>query len=349
MKILYKDVKNEELKFLIEDVDDLFILNDLIDEETTVYSWTYRRDESVVESQLRDKRAPKVRLWLGIKVEKVELHESGKRLRVSGKIVHGEFDLGQYHTLNIEEGSEIKVVKLWKEHEIAHITQYIKKRGLSTILFVAIEDREAFFALLRGFGIEELGTVEGHFGGKLLDEKSSDKEKFYDEIFEKLKYETRFDSPVILTGPGFYKEILFKYIQQRDQNLAKKIHLLNANSGGITGINESLRNISSLDILKKSRVAYEISLIEKLFTEIYKNGLYVYGLEQLHASIENGALATLLILQTMFRDEKIRELLMKAHRAGVTIVTISYNHEGGKKLKGFGGVAGLLRFKFDSG
>ncbi|MCX6658363.1 MAG: mRNA surveillance protein pelota, partial [Euryarchaeota archaeon] len=103
MKILYQDAKAGEIKLLPETLDDLWHLHNLIDVRDLVFASTYRRGEEK-KDKLRPDRVEMVRMRLGIRVDKVEFHESDDVLRVLGIIEQGPQDTGQHHTLMLSVG-----------------------------------------------------------------------------------------------------------------------------------------------------------------------------------------------------------------------------------------------------
>ena len=110
MKILFQDSKAGEIKLLPETLDDLWHLYNLVDERDLVFANTYRRGEEKTD-KLRPDRAEKVRMRLGIRVDKVEFHESEDVLRILGVIEQGPQDMGQHHTLMLSIGEAVSIIK----------------------------------------------------------------------------------------------------------------------------------------------------------------------------------------------------------------------------------------------
>ena len=110
MKVLHQDSRTNEIKLLPETIDDLWHLYNLVDESDLVYAMTYRRKEDRGD-KLRPERMEKARMRLGIRVRKVEFHETDDRLRILGSIEEGPQDLGQHHTLMVGPGDDISIVK----------------------------------------------------------------------------------------------------------------------------------------------------------------------------------------------------------------------------------------------
>ena len=105
-------------------------------------------------------------------------------------------------------------------------------------------------------------------------------------------------------------------------------------------------------MLAKERASKEIELIEKMLYEISKDGLAVYGKNEVAKAIELKAVKTLLVLDIFLIESRqngsykeIDSLMRAVDSVGGNIVIISSEHEGGLKLKGLGGLAALLRYK----
>ena len=106
--------------------------------------------------------------------------------------------------------------------------------------------------------------------------------------------------------------------------------------------------------LKESRIVEEMSLVEDLLKEIMKDGLAKYGLDEVDNAVNLGAVKTLLITDSFIRKtrednafERIENLLKKVESMKGKVIIISFEHDGGKKLDGLGGIAALLRYKLD--
>jgi len=110
VKILKKDEKTGTIRLRVETDDDLWHLYNIVREGDVVHALTERREETASD-KIRSERGEKKKMILGIQVEKVEFHEFSDRLRILGVIVEGPQDLGSHHTLNIEKGDDLLVVR----------------------------------------------------------------------------------------------------------------------------------------------------------------------------------------------------------------------------------------------
>jgi hypothetical protein len=69
MRIIHKDLKNGVVKLRLENLDDLWHLNNVIEQKDLVFGVTYRRDEKAAD-KIRAEKVEKKRMWLGVEVEK---------------------------------------------------------------------------------------------------------------------------------------------------------------------------------------------------------------------------------------------------------------------------------------
>ena len=343
MKILHQDAKNNEIKLLAETVDDLWHLYNLIDERNLVFATTFRRKEDRGD-KLRPERTEKVRMRLGIRVEKVEFHESEDRLRILGRIESGPQDVGEHHTLLLSAGDDITVIK--PEWAAKHFDRIKRATGASerpTIMFVAIEDTEAVIAVAREYGMKEHATITRNPGGKMYDTKS-DEVAYIDEIVAKLEPMLH-GEPIIILGPGFTKEALARKLREKLPQMASLISVHSTGQAGMAGIHELMKRGVGGKVLEESRVAKETRLVEELFAEIAKDGMFAYGSSAVDAACASGAVRLLLILDSKVRTRSADGLIRSVEESKGEFVIVSSLHEAGRRLESLGGVAALLRYR----
>jgi len=345
MKILHQDAKANEIKLMPETLDDLWHLYNLIDERDLVFATTYRRGEEKSD-KIRPDRVEKLRMRLGIRVQKVEFHETGDLLRVLGQIEQGPQDIGQHHTLMITLDESISIVKPeWRSQHFERIKRAVEASEKPSIFFVAIEDTEAVIATSREYGIKEHATITRSSTGKMYEAKSTEKE-YLDDVADKLASSHKHE-PVVILGPGFEKEALAKRLKEKYPELAKHIVIHHTGQAGMAGIHELMKMGIGGKFVEESRVALETKLMEELFAELGKNGMFAYGDKQVQAAADAGAIKTLLILDTKVRSPEVDQLIRAAENSKGEFVIISSLHEAGRRLESLGGIAALLRYKME--
>jgi protein pelota len=343
MRLLHQDTRTGEIKFQVDNVDDLWHLYNIIEPGDMVLAVTFRREE-VKSDKVRSERGEKKRVFLGIRVEKVEFHEFETRLRITGVIEQGPQDLGAHHTLNLEEGDVISVVKVqWRMSTLDRIKRAIEDAKRPTIVFVSLENDEATLAVMRQYGIQNVATINAHTPGKQYEHKEAD--TFYDEIIDKVKQLCTADVPLIILGPGFAKETLVSEGKGKDPELFGRAHIFHTGQAGMAGIHELMKKGIGAEVLRGSRVAEETEEIERVLEEIAKDGPVAYGSKEVAEAIDSGAVEFLIISEEKAREKQMERLMKAVEDARGKVMVVSDYHEAGKKLEAIGGIAALLRFK----
>ncbi len=347
MKLLKKNLRFEtgEISLMIESLDDLWHLKYILEPGDLVYAYTKRRIEGATD-KLRPEKADKKTVRLGIQVEKVEFHRFSNRLRVHGTITDG-IDAGAYHTLNIEEGTEISIIKKWKNDQIERIKEAEIASRRPKVIIATIEEGEACIGIVRQFGVEESSQLRQSLGKG----EGNNRNEFFGEFTSQLKWAARNVDAVIIAGPGFTKEDFLDFIKTREPELAGKSTLEDTTSIGISGFQEVLRRGAVDRIMEESRIGREAILIEELMKEIAINGKVSYGIADVRIAQDLGAIHTLLITDELLRTERegnsIDGFLKDVEHSQGKIVVFSTEFEPGKKLESLGGIAALLRFRIN--
>lgn len=354
MELVYKDLKKGELKLKVNNLDDLWLLSQIIEEDDFVLGKTFRKIKLGQEPNVKIVKKPVI---LEIKVEKVDFNASSSSLRVSGIVNEEKEDIpkGSHHTITVEENSVIKITKKeWLNYQLSKIDEALKpKRG--NILICILDRSQVGFAILKGYGYEWITDFEGEVEKKGEGFERIKGEEFYPKIVEMLEeYSNRYSSEqIIVASPSFWKETLLNIIKKKNPLLAKKVILATCSSITKSAINEILKRDEVKTALKNERVVTEINLVEKLLEEIGKgNGLGAYGFKEVKQAAEYGAISILLVSDNIiqeYREEgkyKMLEEAMKiVEKAKGEVHIISSEHEGGKKLNNLGSIGAILRYR----
>ena len=351
MKLIHKNLKKGEIKFKIENIDDLWYLSHIIEKGDIVKGKTTRK---IDYGKGEKSRAEKKSIFLSVGVESVEFHKHSNVLRVLGKVVEGpeEVGKGSHHTFELDEGVIVSLIKQkWLKFQANWLDEAVKSK-VAKILICVLDRENAYFALSKKYGYEMLSSLEGDVQKKEDRAKSSG--QFYVGIIEVLKEYLKRYKPVniVVASPAFFKEDLIKLI--KDEELKKKIVLASCSNVGENGINEVLKRPEVEQVLKQDRIAKEIKMVETVLSEISKDGLVSYGFKEVQNALNSGAIKMLLVcdklIQEKRRDESFEDMdkIMKGvEDMKGEIHIIGSEHEGGKKLYGLGGIAAILRYKLN--
>ncbi len=346
MKIIYKDLKHGEVKLIPENLDDIWHLYNLIDKGDLVRSITYRSIEET-DDKIRSKKSEKKKIKLGIEVQDIEFHEFSDRLRIHGIIKEGPQDLGSFHTFNISANKMDKlsiIKKEWKHYHLNRIEEATKTQKKDILTFVSLDEETATIAVLRQSGIQLLAEIKSDHSGKMYESIDRNNE-YYGNILSVIKINKNEKSPLIIVGPGFVKEYFKKFLNEKyiDNNLKILIH--GTGNSGMNGIHEAIKSGIVERITKENRVVFETQLIEKLFEEIKKDGIAVYGEDRVYECLNNGSVDRFLLTDKKVRTKKGEEMLYLSKKNNSDFTIINTINEAGKKLEAIGGFAAFLRFK----
>jgi len=326
------DLKHGFAKVKPESPDDLWVLEQVITpgslaKARTVRSVEVRRGEEKLKA---GKRA----MTLKIKVEKVELTDV---LRLGGKIVEGPEEVPhEWHTLEIEPGTELTLEREWRSWEVDKVKAAEKR--VEPVLMLIMDDRDADFYVISDRK-KHLMHIAGPGYGKGSD--VSKKPEYYKDLIGRLK--ARPEKHIVVAGPGFAKDELAAAIREREKDLYYKVVLEGANQTGDLGLQEVVKRKVLERIVRSSRMSEETEAVESFLAELGKGGKVAYGRKEVADAADAGAVATLLV-----SDEKVREfapVLEKAEKTGARIMIVSSDHPAGERLLAMGGIAALLRYK----
>jgi len=328
MKIEEKE--KGEITIKIDNVDDLWYLSNVISPGDLIFGFVYRKDTQSSDMQ-RAKKVERKKIRVGIEVKKLEFQDFSDRLRILGIIIRGPEDyLGTHQSINVGIGDEISILKEWSREEIKLLHEAVENSQRPQIYFLGLEHGLATLAALKSYGIQELTSLR---------KRGDEDDEFFGEILKVIKESRDEKCPLVVLGPGFYKENFLRFAGEELKNYI----VVQASHGDMRGIYEVLKSGVLEKLLKEHRVAKEEKMIEELLQEIKKEGLYAYGKDEVENYLKMGAVDKLLVTDREFKN--YREFLDLAIRTGAEVHIISTSHEAGKILQNLGGIAALLRFR----
>lgn len=339
MKSEFCDLKRNfgEIKLFPETLDDLWHLKHLIAPGDLVFATTFRSIDSATD-KVRPEKAEKKPVRLGIRIEKVEFHHNSGRLRAGGVIEHGP-DTGFHHSLNLETGHEISVIKNWTSYDLERIDRAVKASSLGLIHILTVEEGEAELFRLRQFGPEQVTAILGGSGKR---EGLDSRKEFFLEVYGFLSAIT---GPVVVAGPGFVKDDFINFLKSKDAELAERCITAETRRIGRGAVQEVIGLGITGRINEDLQLAREVKAIDELLKRISTGGAAAYGTSEVRQAIDYGAVDEVLVCDSLLRDNNISALLEAAENLRAGIVVLSTEFEPGSRLEALGGIAALLRFK----
>jgi protein pelota len=339
MKADYTDLKgnNGEVRLFPESMDDLWHLQHLVAPGDIVFATTFRSVDTASD-KLRPEKMEKRPVRLGIRIERVEFSQHGVRLRISGVIEHG-VEIGAYHTINVETGFEISVIKQWRPHELERIERAVKSSAFSLIHILTIEEGEAELFRLRQYGPESVVTfVAGSGKGG----ESDNRPAFFEQVLAPLSL---IDGPLIIAGPGFIKDDFIKHAKNRGSPVAEKAISVETRRIGRGAVQDVIGKGALEKLIDDLQLSREVKFMDEVLCRIAQDGAVAYGRQEVQDAIGYGAVEQVLVADTLLRDPPTMDLIEKAEAMRAVVVVLSSSFEPGERLVALGGIAALLRYK----
>jgi len=325
-----------EIRLFPENVDDIWHISHLVSPGDLVFATTFRSTEAASD-KLRPEKTEKKPVRLGIRVEKIEFHPYTRRLRVTGLIEHG-IDIGFHHTINIEPGFEISVIRQWRAHDLERIERAEKASVHGVLHVLTIEEGEAELYRIRHSGPEHVASVVMGSGKGMENDSRS---VFFERVSGYLEPLT---GPVVVAGPGFVKEDFMKFLRNRDSDRAARVLVVDTRRAG----SGAVQDVIGLGILEKIegdiQLASEVNFMGEFLRRVSKGEPVAYGRAEVNNAAECGAIEKILVIDRLIHDREILDLMDTAEKSGASVVVFSSEFEPGSRLDALGGVAALLRY-----
>ncbi len=344
MKILHKDLRKGIVRVRVECIDDLWILKNVIKEGDIVVGKTLR--DVKVEGEGK-RRLPMV---LAIKVKNVYFQPFSNRLRVHGVIIEGPNGYGlkgSHHTLNIDVGSEVDIIKdVWSAAELRRLSM-ISKVGVKALL-IALDFDEISIAILYHQGVRYLISKE------LPGISSNDPDSLSRVINEAFKYIadvlSKEDIDIVIVGSP---AVLREYIANRLKELNPKLRVVtdSVSHGGKSGIEELIRR-DSVKLILKEVLSVEIEDILNEFMRYLskKPERVAYGLNDVLASLRAKAIKYLLVVEDLLSSDErdvIEEIMSEVENYGGKVRIVPKETPTYLRVKSLGGILAILRYDLD--
>jgi len=341
MKAEYLELKNSfgEIRLVPETMDDLWHLHHLVAAGDLVFATTFRSVEAATD-KLRPEKAEKKCVRLGIRIEKVEFHPHTSRLRMSGVIESG-IDVSFHHTLNIEPGFEVSVIKQWRPVDLERIERAVKASAYGVVHVISMEEGEAELFRLRQFGPEWVAAVTmGSGKGAETDTRAA----FFERAYEYVKDVT---GPLVIAGPGFIKDDFARFVKRQPTGPGERTLVVETRRVGRGAVQEVIGLGVLESLLGDLHLAREVRLMDEVLVRISKDGAVAYGIEEVQSAVGYGAVEQVLVSDALLRDDAAAGIMEQAEYLRATVVVLSTEFEPGQRLEALGGIAALLRYKIE--
>lgn len=342
MIIEKKDLKHNVIRLKPQNQDDLWLLGQVILKGSLVTGKTTRKIK-ISETKVEKKTYV---LQIELEITKYE----NELLRLTGKVMSEIEDIpkGSSQSISVSENDTITIEQNWLNYQVDKIEDLTKDKV--KILLVVMDREEVYFAKMVANGYEVLSEFKGDVSRKTENGLVSGGD-FYSEVTSKIEeYIERLKvDRIVLASPAFFKEDFMN--QWKNDDLKKKVVLATVSSVSKNAFVELLKREEVKSVFSQERFEQELSFVEKLFSEIGKDGKCTYGFNSVVEKSQEGAIETLLV-STKVIDEyrekeefsKIEDLFKLVEQIKGKVIIVDSNNDAGKRLDGIAGIGAILRY-----
>jgi protein pelota len=327
-----------EVRLFAESVDDLWHLSHLVRPGDLVFATTFRSVETV-QDKIRPEKPEKKPVRLGIRVEGVAFHPYANRLRLSGVIEHG-VDQGSHHTINLDAGTELSVIKTWRQVDMDRIDRAVKATTSGAVHILAVEEGEAELYRIRQYGPDLVSTLtQGSSKGA---ESGSARGLLFERVAQIFADVT---GTIVIAGPGFVKDEAAKYLKEKIPDLKDRCITVETRRSGRGAVTEALGKGVLERITGDLQLKREAELLETFLERMGKGEPVAYGRAEVEEAVTNGAAEQVLVIDEMVRNRNVADLLDRAEYVRAKVTVFSSLFDPGQQLAALGGIAAVLRYR----
>jgi protein pelota len=348
MKILKKNLKNEEVTVKIESLDDLWYLSQIITLKTTIKGKTYRK------VQVNEKVSERKQVIIELFVEKVEFKEFMDILKVLGKIVRSSDDRvqkGDYHSFNLSLNDEITIIKEWSTIDFDYLTKSSKKD--SNLMLIAADYGDATIAYYHNYSIEYSTTLSKTLGGKReVTSFEKNKTEFIKTLLSAINElaKNRQVKSILIGATMSLIGALKSKIKEYDY-LKNKSNFVKINYSNKNGIKELINSGEAQKSIEKTQYYEQQLVINKLMENISKSKKSTYGFKFVKKAINKGAVFELIISTNFIKKIKennsfkeLDKLIKLSNDSGANLNIVNSKSELGEQVDNLTGIAAILRY-----
>lgn len=363
---LEKD-QSGDITLIPEDAEDLWHCYNLIQLGDEIEAKSMRKISKVSKDGTSKGDSFRKLIKLRLKVDKIDFDPQGESLRIKGVVTQDTEDVsaGTFHTFDLELNRNFKLFKEeWDMIALEIVDNAIDPENKAEVGAVVMEEGLANICLLT----ENMTVLRQRIQHSIPKKKRGDNSgyekglrRFYELVFntmirnltiQKLKV-------ILIASPGFIANGYYNYIFERatsegNKELLKakpKFLVTHSSSGHIHSLEEVLKNKDVLQQLTDTKYAREVAALDKFFKSLNADdGRAWYGPKHTELAIERGAVATLLISDTLFRSHDIQTrkkyigMVESVRSSAGEAFIFSSMHESGQELDQITGIACILLY-----
>lgn len=354
MEILSIDPSKRLVKLMPETKLDLLNLYRVISVGDIVYSDTTRE----VKKQRADGKvdSERVKVTIGIELERKSLDPLMKRVRLLGRIayVNAELDLiGKHHSLNVDVGSKLGIEAKGDFSRLKGFAEHYRKMGGSKkLLCILLDDEQFTISSISDSGIEVV-----HKGRMVSQSKERPEvhvkgiERVYAEIIETVERKLELDNPeLVVLGNEIALDNFLKFLKRERKDVFNRVKkVAHVSDGSMAGMQEALRNRILESVGENVKPVKDAELVESFIETMSKNSMNVaIGFEEVCKAAELNAIKEVIVLEDFIwanmDDERFQRIMDLVDKRCLNMHIVLTNTEAGDKIASLGKIVGILRY-----
>lgn len=328
------------IKLLIENLEDLRVLYSIISINDRITMKTIRKIKHDESSE-----GEKKQVTIKLKVEKKEYNKELQKLKFLGKIIEctdENVKLNSYHSFDVEIKDSLTIEKdFWDNLSILAIQRALSESKKRVLLLLLVDEQSCIIANITNTGYE----IKTEINADLSKESKTyvdDKTKYFNKILNYLSNLKEIE-PLVIAGPGFFKEELAKFLKEKLK--LKSIKIATASYVNPSGLHELLNSEDMNDIIKEYLVAEQLKIVNAFLEHLSKNkDDIVYGFEYVKQALDYNAINQLIVLESLLDNQEFRDLVNKAIDLKIKVHILSDDSEPGKLFSSFK-IGAFTKFK----
>lgn len=352
------------MKLSPEEGEDLWHVYNLVRVGDTVTATTFRKVQRDVGAGSESER---VRMKLAILVESIDFDAEGAQIRLGGSnLTESEHvKLNAHHTLQLELHRSFTLYKdAWESIDLERLQEACDPALSADLAVVLITEGLANVCLVGSSITVVRAKVEGSIPKKRGAAAAGyDKAltRFFDKVLQAVVKHVNWEliKCLVIAGPGFAKDSFKAHIDSEAvrqdlkafQTHKRNILVVAVSSAHKHSLKELMAAPGIASQIKDTKAAKEVRVLQDFFDMLGSDpSRAFYGPGHVTAAHEMGAIAVLLITDSLFRVNDVAKrtrytaLAEEVQAGGGTAVIFSGMHATGEQLDQLSGVAAILRF-----
>jgi len=367
MKLIHKEFEKDgkgSATLIAEESEDLWHLYNLAMKGDTVKASTWRKIQK--EGSTGSVQTETKKIMITIEVKSIEYDQAGSAIRFSGKNCEENqwVKLGAHHTVEIDLNNKFTLGKTrWDFMHLEALDQATDVKKTAEVAVILMEAGLANFHLLTAVLAKDIHRVSVALPRKRVTATGYDKAvvRFNEQVYKGIKDHIDLDvvKCVVIAGPGFVKDdflpwMLMHATQQGDSALLQKksaFLVASASCAHKQAIKELLADDQVQKSIANTKAAVHLKALEDFYLLVRNDPERAfYGPRQVKEAIDLGAVATLMVVDSLFRNSNVSlrrqyvDLIETCKDVGSTVHVFSSQHVTGEQLHQLGGIAAILRF-----